>query len=175
MPVITTPPTPDLREAGLEQDERRTCARPAVLARPGNLQYPDRPDGERKYSANQSQSAAPPCPQATLRWHRTEFAPTEQHAFLHGVYVGVANVDDLARLVLQGILSNNDLSERKIQRMNGQRWLAAFVVNKHGVPLPRNYLAASFTHGVHAFRETGVLDNVNARRQNLLRAESLRR
>jgi len=104
-------------------------------------------------------------PQSTLPWHREEFAPTEPHAFLHVVYVGVADVEDLARLVLRGILPADDLSEREVQRVSGQGWLAAFVVNEHGVPLPDSYLAASYAHGVHAFRETGALDNVNARLQ----------
>ncbi|CAJ7330057.1 viral (Super1) RNA helicase family protein [Burkholderia pseudomallei] len=104
-------------------------------------------------------------PHSTLPWHRDEFAPTEQHAFLHVVYVGVADVEDLARLVLRGILPDNDLSEREIQRVSGQGWLAAFVVNEHGVPLPSSYLAASYAHGVDAFRETGTLENVNARLQ----------
>lgn len=104
-------------------------------------------------------------PHATLPWHHDEFAPTEQHAFLHVVYVGVADVEDLARLVLRGILPNDDLSEREIQRVSGQGWLAAFVVNEHGVPLPSSYLAASYAHGVDAFRETGTLENVNARLQ----------
>lgn len=104
-------------------------------------------------------------PQSTLPWHREEFAPTEQHAFLHVVYVGVADVEDLARLVLRGILPDNDLSEREIQRVSGQGWLAAFVANERGVPLPSSYLAASYAHGVDAFRETGTLENVNARLQ----------
>lgn len=104
-------------------------------------------------------------PQSTLPWHRKEFAPTEPHAFLHVVYVGVADVEDLARLVLRGILPTGDLSEREVQRMSGQGWLAAFVVNEQGAPLPGSYLAASYAHGVDAFRETGTLDNVNARLQ----------
>ncbi|MDS0861638.1 AAA domain-containing protein [Burkholderia pseudomultivorans] len=103
--------------------------------------------------------------QNTLPWHRDEFAPTEPHAFLHVVYVGVADVEDLARLVLRGILPAEDLSEREVQRVRGQGWLAAFVVNEHGVPLPDSYLAASYAHGVDAFRETGTLENVNARLQ----------
>lgn len=104
-------------------------------------------------------------PQSTLPWHREEFAPTEPHAFLHVVYVGVADVEDLARLVLRGILPTEDLSEREVQRVSGQGWLAAFVVNEHGVPLPNSYLAASYAHGVDAFRETGTIENVNARLQ----------
>ncbi|WP_338925414.1 DNA helicase [Mycetohabitans endofungorum] len=104
-------------------------------------------------------------PQATLPWHRKEFAPTKQYAFLHAVYVGVADVEDLARLMLRGIVPTDDLSEREVQRMSGQGWLAAFVANERGVPLPNSYLAASFAHGVDAFRETGTLDNINARLQ----------
>jgi hypothetical protein len=104
-------------------------------------------------------------PQATLPWHRKEFAPTKQYAFLHAVYVGVADVEDLARLMLRGIVPADDLSEREVQRMSGQGWLAAFVANERGVPLPYSYLAASFAHGVDAFRETGTLDNINARLQ----------
>lgn len=103
--------------------------------------------------------------QSTLPWHREEFAPTEPHAFLHVVYVGVADVEDLARLVLRGTLPAEDLSEREVQRVSGQGWLAAFVVNEHGVPLPNSYLAASYAHGVDAFRETGTIENVNARLQ----------
>lgn len=104
-------------------------------------------------------------PRNILPWHDEDFAPTDQHAFLHVVYVGVADVEDLARLVLRGILPNDDLSEREIQRVSGQGWLAAFVVNERGVPLPSSYVAASYAHGVDAFRETGTLENVNARLQ----------
>lgn len=99
----------------------------------------------------------------TLPWHKAEFTPTEQHAYLHVVYIGVADTEDLARLLLRALLPNEDLSEREVQRLKGHGWLAAFVVNELGTPLPDSYLAASFAHGIDAFRQTGSLDNVNAR------------
>jgi hypothetical protein len=84
---------------------------------------------------------------------------------VHTVYVGVADKEDLARLTLHALRSDEALSEREIQRLNGWGWLAAFGVNAQGLPKPDSYLAASFAHGVDALRRTGSLSNINARLQ----------
>ncbi|WP_240669089.1 hypothetical protein [Dyella sp. M7H15-1] len=103
---------------------------------------------------------------STLPWHLPEWAATEHHTAVHVVYIGVADIEDLARLTLRALLPDESLSEREIQRLKGLGWLAAFVVNEQGIPKPDSYLPASFAHGVDAFRKTGTLDNINARLQS---------
>ena len=36
-----------------------------------------------------------------LTWHRAQFQPTEQHSYIHVIHVGVADTEDLARLLQQ--------------------------------------------------------------------------
>lgn len=98
-----------------------------------------------------------------LPWERAEFQPTEQHGYVHVVYVGVADTEDLARLLLQAVFPDQDLSERERQRASGNGWLAAFVATEHGSPKLDSYLASSFAHGVDALWHSDTLDNINAR------------
>ncbi|MGR0116454.1 AAA domain-containing protein [Ralstonia pseudosolanacearum] len=100
---------------------------------------------------------------STLPWNDPKYAPTESHAYVHLVYVGVADVEDLARLLLQAVLPKEQLAERELQRLTGEGWLAAFVADEHGVPRPESYLAASFAQGVQLVREEDSLENINAR------------
>lgn len=99
----------------------------------------------------------------SLPWQSEKFAPTDTIGYVHVVYLGVADTEDLSRLLLRGIFPDRDLSERERQRVTGNGWLAAFVVDELGRPKPDGYLPASFAHGVAALRETKALDNINAR------------
>ncbi|MEW9897992.1 ATP-binding protein [Chitinivorax sp. PXF-14] len=99
----------------------------------------------------------------TLPWRHADFSPTDKFGYVHVVYLGVADTEDLSRLLLQGLFPDRDLSERERQRVTGNGWLAAFVVDELGRPKPDSYLPASFAHGVAAVRETKALDNINAR------------
>lgn len=98
-----------------------------------------------------------------LPWRSADFAPTGNFGYVHVVYLGVADTEDLSRLLLRGLFPDRDLSERERQRVTGNGWLAAFVVDELGRPKPDSYLPASFAHGVAALRETKALDNINAR------------
>lgn len=98
-----------------------------------------------------------------LPWDHERFQPTEQYGYIHLVHIGVADMEDLTRLLLQAVFPSQDLSERERQRASGRGWLAAFVVAENGSPKPESYLAASVAHGVHALRESGSLENINAR------------
>lgn len=99
----------------------------------------------------------------SLPWRSRKFVPTDKIGYVHVVYLGVADTEDLSRLLLRGIFPDRDLSERERQRVTGSGWLAAFVVDELGRPKPDSYLPASFAHGVAAMRETKALDNINAR------------
>lgn len=99
----------------------------------------------------------------TLPWRHADFAPTDKFGYVHVVYLGVADTEDLSRLLLRGLFPARDLSEQERQRVTGNGWLAAFVVDEMGHPKPDSYLPASFAHGVAAIRETKALDNINAR------------
>lgn len=98
-----------------------------------------------------------------LPWRHADFAPRHQFGYVHVVYLGVADTEDLSRLLLKGLFPDRDLSERERQRVTGNGWLAAFVVDELGRPKPDSYLPASFAHGVAAIREAKALDNINAR------------
>ena len=98
-----------------------------------------------------------------LPWTRSQFAPTDKHGFVHVVYIGVADAEDLSSLLLRAAFPARVLSERERARLPGNGWLAAFVVDELGRPVPDSYLAASYAHGVEALRETGSLDGINAR------------
>ncbi|MGB0127944.1 MAG: ATP-binding protein [Rhodocyclaceae bacterium] len=98
-----------------------------------------------------------------LPWQLVDFAPTGTHGHVHVVYLGVADAEDLCCLLLRSLFPGRDLSERERQRLAGNGWLAAFVVDERGLPKPDSYLPASFAHGAAALRETAGLDNVNAR------------
>ncbi len=99
----------------------------------------------------------------SLPWQSGKFAPTGTVGYVHVVYLGAADTEDLSRLLLRGIFPDRDLSERERQRVTGNGWLAAFVVDQLGRPKPDSYFPASFAHGVAALRETKALDNINAR------------
>lgn len=111
----------------------------------------------------------------TLPWRHDDFAPTDKFGYVHVVYLGVADTEDLSRLLLQGLFPDRDLSERERQRVTGSGWLAAFVVDEMGHPKPDSYLPASFAHGVAAIRETTTLDNINARLERAKEEFSQRR
>ena len=98
-----------------------------------------------------------------LPWNHPGFTPTETHGYVHVVYVGVADTEDLSGLLLRAMFPRRALTERERARSPGNGWLAAFVVDELGQPKSDSYLAASFAHGVEALRETGSLDNVNVR------------
>ena len=98
-----------------------------------------------------------------LPWQHPHFQPTQEHGYVHVVYVGVADTEDLSRLMLQSVFPEEDLSERERQRATGNGWLAAFVANEDGHPKLDSYLPASFAHGVDALWHSEPLENVNAR------------
>lgn len=112
---------------------------------------------------------------ATLPWRHPDFAPTDKHGYVHVVYLGVADTEDLVHLLLRGIFPARDLSERERQRVTNSGWLAAFVVDELGRPKLDSYLPASFAHGVAALRETKALDNINARLERAKEEFSQRR
>lgn len=85
-----------------------------------------------------------------LPWHKPDFLPTQEHGFVHVIYVGCADMEDMSRLLLQALLPQKDLEEEERQRATGRGWLAAFVANEHGRPKLDSYLPASFAHGVDA-------------------------
>jgi hypothetical protein len=99
----------------------------------------------------------------TLPWRHADFAPTDKFGYVHVVYLGVADTEDLSRLLLQGLFPESDLSERERQRVSGNGWLAAFIVDELGYTKSDSYLPASFAHGAAAIREAKTLDNINAR------------
>ncbi len=98
-----------------------------------------------------------------LPWQHPHFQPTQEHGYVHIVYVGVADTEDLSRLMLQSVFPEEDLSERERQRATGNGWLAAFVANEDGHPKLDSYLPASFAHGVDALWHSEPLENINAR------------
>jgi hypothetical protein len=98
-----------------------------------------------------------------LPWKMAKHAPSDDIGFIHVVFVGVADTEDLSRLVLQNLFSGQDLSEQERQRVTGNGWLASFVIDEKGRPKADSYMPASFAHGVAALHDAQTLDNLNAR------------
>lgn len=98
-----------------------------------------------------------------LPWQSADFVPDDAYGYVHVVHIGVADMEDLAQLVLRSLFQGVDLSEKERQRLAGNGWLAAFVVNELGQPKSDSYLPASFVHGVAALREKTPLDGLNYR------------
>ena len=92
-----------------------------------------------------------------------EYRPTADHAYIHVVHLGVADMEQLSRLLLQALFPGRDLSEQECQRVSGTGWLAAFVVNETGNVQPDSFLPASFTHGVELLRQEQSPEGINAR------------
>jgi hypothetical protein len=98
---------------------------------------------------------------ALLPWENPEFKPTDRDGYVHVVHVGVAEVEDLARLLLQALFPKHDLTVRERERTGGKGWMAAFVVTETGHVKLDSYLASSFVHGVDALLHERLLDNIN--------------
>lgn len=110
-----------------------------------------------------------------LPWRDAKFASTDQHGFVHVVYLGVTDAENLCQLLLHSIDPDGVLSERDRARLPGKGWLAAFTVDENGHEQSDSYMAASFAHGVDAWRECGHLDNLNSRLNQAREAFSQRR
>lgn len=91
-----------------------------------------------------------------------EYQPTSKHAYIHVVHLGVADKEDLSRLLLQALFPERDLSEQERERVTGTGWMAAFVVSEDGCVQSDSYLPASFALGVALLRQGQELSGINA-------------
>jgi hypothetical protein len=88
--------------------------------------------------------------------------PTEEFAYKHDVYVGVADKEDICQLLLQAVFPGQKLTEGERERLDGNGWIARFQVNENGCANPDSYVPASFIHGAATLRRTGGLSDVQA-------------
>ncbi|SFM67395.1 DEAD/DEAH box helicase [Rugamonas rubra] len=101
-----------------------------------------------------------------LPWRRREYAPSATHGWIHLVYLGVADTEQLEGLLLKAMAPRGEaaeLSERERERSGGTGWLGAFVVGEDGAAKPDSYLAASYVYGVDLLRKDEALEGLSAR------------
>jgi hypothetical protein len=101
-----------------------------------------------------------------LPWRRREYAPNATHGWIHLVYMGVADAEQLEGLLLKALAPRGaaaELSERERERTGGTGWLGAFVVGEDGAAKPDSYLAASYVYGVDLLRKDEPLEGLSAR------------
>ncbi len=78
-------------------------------------------------------------------------------SYAHAIYLGVGPKQRFVDFILRsnGIQATAD---EVFRPASGQGWLAAFIVNADGVPLPRTYLAAGFAVGAWLLQQQRSLD-----------------
>ncbi len=95
-----------------------------------------------------------------LPWQRTVLAPTDKDGFVHMAYLGVADIKDLSRPLLEAVFPERDLSELKRQRVSSNGWLAASlsmtVAPSSAAIWPPVSLMVWKRYG-----QTGALENIN--------------
>lgn len=103
------------------------------------------------------QPATPPAAQDKRRRKK----PALPASYAHAVYVGVAPRQRFVDWILHlhDIAPNEDELHRPA---TGEGWLAAFLVDVHGVPITKTYVAASFAAGSALLRASGSLDSISA-------------
>ncbi|QBQ15842.1 DEAD/DEAH box helicase [Acinetobacter haemolyticus] len=97
-----------------------------------------------------------------LPWDKAEYQPTSEYMYIHTVYIGVADQEDLTRLVLRKIVSE-ELSDKERERIVGTGWLASFTVNETGCFNEDSYAPASYVYGTQALSRGEPLTDLNAR------------
>ncbi|MDS7928359.1 AAA domain-containing protein [Acinetobacter sp. V102_4] len=97
-----------------------------------------------------------------LPWDKAEYQPTSKHMYMHTVYIGVADQEDLTRLVLRKIV-RQELSDKERERISGTGWLASFTVNENGRLSEDSYMPASYVYGTQALSRGEPLTDLNAR------------
>lgn len=97
-----------------------------------------------------------------LPWEMVEYQPTLKDMYIHTVYIGVADQEELTRLVLRKIVSK-ELSDKERERISGTGWLASFTVNENGCLSADSYAPASYVYGTQALSQGEPLIDLNAR------------
>ncbi|MCT6835225.1 MAG: AAA family ATPase, partial [Acinetobacter baumannii] len=87
-----------------------------------------------------------------LPWEMVEYQPTLKDMYIHTVYIGVADQEELTKLVLRKIVSK-ELSDKERERISGTGWLASFNVNENGCLSADSYAPASYVYGTQALRQ----------------------
>jgi hypothetical protein len=98
-----------------------------------------------------------------LPWLRAEYQPNAKYTYIHTVYVGVADTEDLASLMLKVMFPEQVLNERERERLTGTGFLASFRVDGFGKISPDSYFVSSFVHALAALKHNEPLDHLAAR------------
>lgn len=101
-----------------------------------------------------------------LPWLRAEFQATDKHTYLHTIYVGVADTEGLASMMLKVMFPDQDLNERERERLTGTGFLASFSVDDHGNVSSDSYFVSSFVHALAALKYNEPLDHLSTRLDN---------
>jgi predicted nucleic acid-binding Zn-ribbon protein len=120
---------------------------------------------------NDSRFHIPKDPDALLtefgssRKNEADDLPRMPASYAHAVYLGVGPRQRFVEFILR-THSIAPTEDEQYRPATGQGWLAAFLVNAAGVPLPKSYVAASFAVGSGLLQAQRSLDDARAELQN---------
>ena len=90
--------------------------------------------------------------------------PPPPASYAHAVYLGVGPKQRFVEFILR-TNALEQTPDETYRPATGEGWLAAFIVDAAGVPLPKTYLSASFAVGSGVLLERRSLDSVSAELQ----------
>ena len=87
-----------------------------------------------------------------VKGHRDYLESKEGDEWRHTVYIGIADMEKLAKLVIQEICPKGNLTKKDSQQLNGKGYMALFCVNGQGLIDSESYVPASFVLGLAQYQ-----------------------
>lgn len=103
-------------------------------------------------------------PEEALPWtadKKTHLPADKGCVYRHWVFLGVAKTKFWAKVVLEAAAPGERLSPDDEERIRGDSWLAAFMVDEAGRPIADSYVPASFALGVARLKQDKALDGLS--------------
>ncbi|UCV07002.1 DEAD/DEAH box helicase [Dechloromonas denitrificans] len=110
-----------------------------------------------------------------LPWTLESYKGDKRHQWIHTIYIGVASHTDFAAMILSAVLPGRSLTEKELNQLKDQGWIAALKVNEDGHIIPGSYTPASFLFGVRRLRNNQTLEGISQEIKKAIRDFSDRR
>lgn len=110
-----------------------------------------------------------------LPWTLESFKGDKWHQWIHTIYIGVARHTDFAAMILSAVHPGRSLTEKELNQLKDQGWIAALKVNEDGHIIPGSYTPASFLFGVRRLRNNRALDGISQEIKEAIKDFSNRR
>jgi AAA domain len=88
--------------------------------------------------------------------------PSESEEWVHAIFLAVAPAKTWAQVILDEISPSRRLNRTDMERISGESWLAAFMVDSLGKAAGDTYVLASFSLGIQRLRNNETLNDLNS-------------